>query len=246
MGQPVATLTLDELIPVLVQRSRHQISSRVYLANVHMLMEAEQNPRLQQALARADYLLPDGRPLCWWHRLVNRIPCPQIRGYDLVLAVLASAERHQLKVALYGGMSDTDLHKVCQNLLTLFPALPLVYAQVPPVAAEIVLPAADFQALHDSHADIILVGLGCPKQEIFIDQHCADLPALQLAVGAVFDFLSGRRKLPPRWASRLGLEWLFRWMQEPRRLAERYIRHNPKFLFRFLRAWFTGKYKQRA
>jgi len=242
MGQPVSTLPMPSLLSVLVSRARQQVASRVFLANVHMLMEAEHNLPLQRALAGADYLLPDGRPLCWWHRRVNQVSCEQIRGYDLVMALLAAAEQQQLKVALFGGLSAAELYKVQAQLQQQFPQLAIVFCKAPPVAAQVSLSLSDAQALRASNADIILVALGCPKQEIFIHQYSAQLPAIQLGIGAVFDFISGRRKMPPRWASSMGLEWLFRWMQEPSRLAERYIRHNPRFLFRFLRAWLTGKY----
>ncbi len=239
LGYPVTTLGLDSTIDVLVQRLQAGIRSRVFLANVHMLMEAEHSTALQQALLRADYLLPDGRPLCWWHRVVNSMSCRQIRGYDLVMALLDRAQQQGLKVALYGGYNQLELNLLLVVIERLFPQLSIVYSYAPPIAPVAHLSAEQQQLLAASHADILLVGLGCPKQELFIDQYSAQLPLLQIGVGAVFDFISGRRALPPRWAAACGLEWLFRWLQEPARLTKRYMRYNPLFIARFLKAWMS-------
>jgi len=107
------------------------------------------------------------------------------------------------------------------------------------------LPArADPQQLalmQQAQLDILLVALGCPKQEIWIDQYSDQLPPLQLGIGAVIDFLSGRRREAPRWVQLLALEWCYRWLQEPRRLAPRYLRHNPRFLINLGRAWWQRR-----
>lgn len=237
LGYPISTLGLDGIINVLLQRLQAGIRSRVFLANVHMLMEAEQSPALHQALIHADYLLPDGRPLCWWHRLVNKVSCRQVRGYDLVMALLQQAQQQALKVALYGGYNQLELTRLSDEIRRQFPQLNIVYSYAPPIAPVAQLSAEQQQLLGASQADILLVGLGCPKQELFIQQYSAQLPCVQIGVGAVFDFISGRRALPPRWAAACGLEWLFRWLQEPTRLTKRYIRYNPLFIARFLQAW---------
>jgi N-acetylglucosaminyldiphosphoundecaprenol N-acetyl-beta-D-mannosaminyltransferase len=204
-----------------------------------MLMEAQQSAGLHQALLDASLLLPDGRPLCWWQQMINGVACEQVRGYDLVMALLQTAQQQQLKVALYGGHSADDLSRLLQVLAGRFPSLNIVFAYAPPIAPAAVLDPQQQQLLAASQADILLVGLGCPKQELFIQQYSAQLPMVQIGVGAVFDFIAGRRALPPRWAATCGLEWLFRWLQEPRRLTQRYLRYNPLFVARFIKAWMS-------
>lgn len=239
LGYPVSTLGLDGVTNVLLQRLKAGIPSRVFLANVHMLMEAEHCAALHEALKQADYLLPDGRPLCWWHRVVNKVSCRQVRGYDLVMALLNLAQQQSLKIAFYGGYNQAELSRLLDAIAGLFPQLNIVYSYAPPIAPTASLSVEQQQLLAASRADILLVGLGCPKQELFIQQYSAKLPPIQIGVGAVFDFISGRRALPPRWAAACGLEWLFRWLQEPSRLTKRYVRYNPLFIARFLKAWMS-------
>jgi N-acetylglucosaminyldiphosphoundecaprenol N-acetyl-beta-D-mannosaminyltransferase len=94
--------------------------------------------------------------------------------------------------------------------------------------------------ISDSGAGMLFVGLGCPKQEHWIMEHRGRIPAVMLGVGAAFDFLAGTKPQAPRWMMRNGLEWVFRLASEPRRLAGRYLKHNPRFLALFLQQWLTG------
>jgi N-acetylglucosaminyldiphosphoundecaprenol N-acetyl-beta-D-mannosaminyltransferase len=87
---------------------------------------------------------------------------------------------------------------------------------------------------------MLFVGLGCPKQEYWIMQHRGRIPAVMLGIGAAFDFLAGSKRQAPRWMMRNGLEWMFRLASEPRRLAGRYLKHNPRFVALFLYQWMKG------
>jgi N-acetylglucosaminyldiphosphoundecaprenol N-acetyl-beta-D-mannosaminyltransferase len=93
----------------------------------------------------------------------------------------------------------------------------------------------------DSGAQLLFVGLGCPKQEHWIMEHRGRIPAVMLGVGAAFDFLGGSKRQAPRWMMRNGLEWVFRLASEPRRLAGRYLKHNPRFVALFLYQWMKGR-----
>jgi N-acetylglucosaminyldiphosphoundecaprenol N-acetyl-beta-D-mannosaminyltransferase len=87
---------------------------------------------------------------------------------------------------------------------------------------------------------LLFVGLGCPKQEHWIVEHLGRVYAVMFAVGAAFDLLAGNQRRAPRWMRRCGLEWVYRLASEPRRLAKRYLKHNPRFVFRFLRQLFAS------
>ena len=95
--------------------------------------------------------------------------------------------------------------------------------------------------INASGARFIFVGLGCPKQEEWMIEHRDRIPAVLLAVGAAFDFLAGTKPQAPRWMMRSGLEWVFRLACEPRRLAGRYFKHNPRFVALVLRQWMTTR-----
>ncbi|KKK54161.1 hypothetical protein LCGC14_3087540, partial [marine sediment metagenome] len=86
------------------------------------------------------------------------------------------------------------------------------------------------ERINRSGVRILFVGLGCPKQELWMADHAGRLGAVMLGVGAAFDFIAGRKKQAPTWMQRAGLEWLFRLWSEPRRLFRRYVYHNPRFV----------------
>jgi N-acetylglucosaminyldiphosphoundecaprenol N-acetyl-beta-D-mannosaminyltransferase len=94
--------------------------------------------------------------------------------------------------------------------------------------------AAAVERIAASGARLLFVGLGCPRQERWIVAHLGRVPAVMFAVGAAFDFIAGSKRRAPRWMSRSGLEWAYRLALEPRRLAGRYFKHNPRFAMRFL------------
>lgn len=113
-----------------------------------------------------------------------------------------------------------------------FPGLNIVYAFSPPFGE--MIREEDDQVIQDiakSGVRILFVGLGCPKQERWIAEHRDTVKAVMLGVGAAFDFHAGVKRQSPAWMQRLGLEWLFRLLQEPRRLGRRYLYHNPRFVF---------------
>src|SRR5207248_9185072 len=96
------------------------------------------------------------------------------------------------------------------------------------------------QRINASGAKLLFLGIGCPKQEIFAFDHRQSIHAVQLCVGAAFDFHAGAKRMAPRWMQKRGLEWLYRLLREPRRLWKRYLVTNTLFLFYFLREWLLG------
>jgi N-acetylglucosaminyldiphosphoundecaprenol N-acetyl-beta-D-mannosaminyltransferase len=99
------------------------------------------------------------------------------------------------------------------------------------------------EQINASKVDVLFVGIGCPKQEIWMAEHKEQLKCVMLGVGAAFDFIAGNKKHAPRWIQRIGLEWLFRFLSEPRRLWERYLKQNPRFIWHFTLQLLGRKYK---
>ncbi|MDW8343194.1 MAG: WecB/TagA/CpsF family glycosyltransferase [Verrucomicrobiae bacterium] len=204
-------------------------------ANVHVVMECYDNVTCQEAVNSADLITPDGMPLVWVLRKLGFPEQTRVYGPDLTLWVLAAAAKEGVPVGLYGGLPDTliTLQRVYSKR---FPALRIVYAYSPPfrpLSTE--EDRAVVRAISDSGCRILLVGLGCPKQELWIARHKGQVPAVMLAVGAAFDFHAGRIPQAPCWMQRLGLEWFFRLLVEPRRLWKRYLKHNPRFVWLVMR-----------
>lgn len=203
----------------------------VCVANVHMTMEAFDAPAFRRIVNGADLVTPDGMPLVWVLRLLGAAKQQRVYGPDLVLHVCASAEKEGVPVGLYGGTPDS-LARFVDFLRVRFPNLQIAARISPPFRS--LTPAEDeayTQQLVDSGARIILVGIGCPKQERWMAEHRERIPSVMIGVGAAFDFHSGRVAQAPKWMQRSGLEWLFRLLVEPRRLWKRYLIHNPRFLF---------------
>ena len=203
----------------------------VCVANVHMLMETRDSPEFRAVVNGADMVTSDGMPLVWLLRWRGSRGAERVYGPDLMLHVCAEAAARGIAVGLFGG-TDEVLVRVSETLLQRFPELKVVARIAPPFGP---LTAEQNEqhagALAASGARIVFVGLGCPKQEKWMAAMRGRLPAVLLGVGAAFNFHAGKVRQSPAWLQRAGLEWVFRFAMEPRRLWRRYLWHNPRFLW---------------
>jgi N-acetylglucosaminyldiphosphoundecaprenol N-acetyl-beta-D-mannosaminyltransferase len=210
-------------------------SRYVCAATVHMVMEGYDAPAYQATVNGADLVTPDGMPLVWALRRLGVTGQQRVYGPDLALAVCEAAAATGIPVGLYGG-TDEALAALQTVYRQRFPELQIAYAWSPPFRAlSAEEDAAAVDEINRSGARILLVGLGCPKQEQWMAAHRGRVRAVMLGVGAAFDFHSGRVRQAPRWMQGAGLEWLFRLVMEPRRLWRRYFKHNPRFVWLFWR-----------
>lgn len=206
-------------------------SRTVCLCNVHSAVTARDEPALANALASSDMILPDGAPIAWTLRRKGFPKQTRIAGPDLMLHICTAVEGTEIGVFLFGSSEET-LGKLEVQLRRQFPGLDIRGARSPkfgdwPEALE----DSYIEEINQSGAGIIFVGLGCPRQEIWMSRRKVDIQGVMLGVGAAFDFHAGTIKRAPEWAQRLGLEWLHRLLSEPRRLWKRYFVTNSKFLF---------------
>lgn len=202
----------------------------VCVANVHMTMEAYDDPAFQRVVNDADLVTPDGMPLVWTLRRLGVADASRVAGPDLLLHVCSAAAERGVAVAFHGG-SQEAIDGLVARLRAEMPTLRVPYAVSPPFRAP--SPdeeAATIDALVASGAGVLFVGLGCPKQERWMAAHRDALPLVQLGVGAAFDFHAGLVRRAPVALQRAGLEWAYRLVSEPRRLFARYARHNPRFV----------------
>ena len=205
-------------------------SQYVCAANVHMIMEAYDDPDFCRIINRSALVTPDGMPLVWAMRLMGFQNQERVYGPDLTLHVAQAAAKNSVPVGLYGGKPETVI-SLADNLQRSFPGLRIAYQFSPPFRP--LLPIEDERVvaeIADSGAQILFVGLGCPQQEKWMAEHHGRVKAVMLGVGAAFDFHAGVIAQAPGWMQNAGLEWLFRLANEPRRLWRRYLYHNPRFL----------------
>ena len=221
-------------------------SRYVCLSNVHMVMQGWDDPNFRQIINAADLITTDGVPLVWCLRALGLPSAVRVYGPDLTLHVCAAAAQQQLAIGLYGGTAQS-LKEFAALLQSRFPAIEIACSIAPPfrplTAAE---DLAYTKQLTKSGARILFVGIGCPKQEIWMSEHRGRLNMPMLGVGAAFDFHAGRVKQAPAWLQRIGLEWLFRLLVEPRRLWRRYAWHNPRFVLFFIEQLLWGRGRRRT
>lgn len=203
----------------------------ICFSTVHMIMESYANPEYGAKVNGADFIVPDGMPLVWMQKLQGEKNAQRVRANDLMIMLCEYAAKNDLKVGFYGGKQeviDAILNRAAKDL----PDLQITYAHSPPfrpLTAE--EDAKIIKEIKESGAQILFMGLGCPKQENWMAAHKSSSSAVMLGVGASFDFYAGNVKESPEWMGKLGLEWLFRLTQEPKRLWRRYLILNPRFLY---------------
>jgi N-acetylglucosaminyldiphosphoundecaprenol N-acetyl-beta-D-mannosaminyltransferase len=227
---PVAADSFETQVELILNWAQQRLSRVICVANVHMLMEAHSNPGFAQVLYGADMLTPDGMPLVWTMNLLSKRRHDRVCGMDLLRATCKQAEVRKIKVFFLGTEAST-LSKMRARLEKEFPNLAI--AGMDPLPFRALTPEEDqqvIQKINDSGANLLFVALGCPKQEIWMQQHRGKINAAMLGLGGVFPIYAGLKKHAPRWVQRSGLEWLYRLLQEPGRLWKRYSSTIPPFI----------------
>ncbi|WP_253861821.1 WecB/TagA/CpsF family glycosyltransferase [Mycobacterium asiaticum] len=181
-------------------------------------------------------LLADGMPIAWRGQLLTAKPWPRVTGADLLPAVLALAETGGHRVGFFGGSNHTH-QLLSEHLRQSYPALAVSGMWAPSSSDVESSSAALCSAIRAARTDILVVSLGKPRQEQWVDRHGHATGAqVFLPSGGAIDFLAGMTRRAPDWMQRSGLEWLYRLTHEPRRLARRYLMQGPIALLRAARA----------
>ena len=209
----------------------------VCAANVHMAMAAHDDVDFRGVVNGAALVVPDGQPMVWALRALGLRQGARVRmAPDLLLELFRACAARGLKLGLYGGTPET-LQALVTYLGGNFPGLEVAYAWSPPFRP---LTEAEDEAVVRQVAEagiqLLLVGIGCPKQEKWMAGHsgsAAALPCVMIGVGAAFDMLAGKTGDAPAWMRARGLEWVYRLSQEPGRLWRRYLIQNPRFVAHF-------------
>jgi exopolysaccharide biosynthesis WecB/TagA/CpsF family protein len=243
LGVLVDSTTYEEAAAAVIDAAHEGRPFALTALAVHGVMTGVQDKAHGARLNSFDLVTPDGQPVRWaLNSLHDAGLTDRVYGPTLTLKVLERAAAEGLPVYLYGS-TDATLDRLIPKLAGMFPALEIAGREASKFRA--VRPGEDgeiAQRIIDSGAKIVLVGLGCPRQEIFTYAMRPLLPMPQLAVGAAFDYHAGQLRKPPPWMQRAGLEWLWRLGLEPGRLWRRYLLLNPAYLAR-LGAQKTGLWK---
>lgn len=200
---------------------------------VHGVMTGVQDHAHGARLNAFDLVTPDGQPVRWALNLLHHAElADRVYGPELTLRVLAGCADEGLPVYLYGSTGPT-LDRLIPALTTRFPGLKIAGWEPSRFRPADAVDAVEIaQRIRGSGARLVLVGLGCPRQEVFTYAMRPLLDMPLLAVGAAFDYHAGQLRKPPAWMQRRGLEWLWRLGLEPRRLWRRYLLLNPNYAAR--------------
>jgi N-acetylglucosaminyldiphosphoundecaprenol N-acetyl-beta-D-mannosaminyltransferase len=238
LGVTVDAQTLDGAVDVIAGWISRGEPNYVCITGVHGVVESQDDDDLRRIHNDAGMVTTDGMPLVWLSR--RRVPdgtaVERVYGPDLMLATFARSETQGWRHFLYGSTPET-LGRLRAEMGARFPRALVVGALSPPFRA---LEPAEEQAVEaeiiGARPDIVWVGLSTPKQERWMAAHVGRVHApVLVGVGAAFDFHAGVKRQAPRWVRQAGLEWAYRMASEPRRLAGRYLRNNPRF------AWLVAK-----
>ena len=235
-GVRIDAFQIDGMVDRIVAWSESPRGRAVHLCNAYTLSLALRDDSLRDLLNRAEVNLSDGMPLVW---IARRLGLSHMRervyGPDLMAATIDRGRVHGLRHYLYGSTPEV-IALLETNLRERFPGVELVGVESGPFRP---LTEAEEHELAgriaDARADVVWVGLGTPRQDLFVDRFRDLVPATLVAIGAAFDFHAGTKRQAPRVVQRFGFEWLFRLITEPRRLWKRYLIGNGRFVWAVLR-----------
>ena len=237
-GINISVIDYEAAVSKVIQAAKDKQKLSVSALAVHGVMTGVQDDQHRHRLNRLDLVVPDGQPVRWALKWLHNENLPnRVYGPELMKRVCAAAETEGLSIFLYGSRKEV-IAALEDNLLAEFPNLKIAGST----------PSQFRQGNDDDSreamekvkltgADIVFVGLGCPRQEVFAYENAAQLSVPTLAVGAAFDFHAGLLSQAPGWMGNNGLEWLYRLIHEPKRLWRRYLYLNPLYLMTIFSQW---------
>lgn len=231
LNAPITALPFEGQMSLIVDWAAHKMGKFACVANVHMLMEAHRNPSFQSVLERADLVTPDGMPLVWMMRFQGFKAQDRVAGMEIFLSLCSLASEKSIRIGLLGATPEI-LHAMRDRLGVEFPELNV--ASVEPLPFRSLTEEEDaalVARINSKGVGIVFVALGCPKQECWMAEHKERINAVMIGIGGVFPVYAGLQKWAPKWCREAGLEWLYRLVQEPRRLWKRYATTIPPFIW---------------
>lgn len=233
-GVQVSSTHYDEVVDTVIRAARSGHRGMVDFMPAHLLTAVAGDADFRRRMDDFDIVAPDGQPVRWALNFFHKTGLKErVYGPETTRRLCGAAAEHGVPIYLYGG-TEQVLATLTGKLLEWFPTLKIAGAEAPPFRP--LTPEEDAAAvkrINDSGAKLVFIGIGSPKQEVFAHEHMHSIHAVQLCVGAAFDFHAGNKKMAPAWMQKRGLEWLFRLTQEPKRLWKRYLVANTTFVYLF-------------
>ena len=244
-GLSFLVASLPSVAKEVVAAGKNRERSLLFTANVDHIVLLSMDERFKKAYNEASFVTADGMPVVWLGRLLGIAFPERVAGSDLLLEVATLASEQDLTVFLLGGAQGIP-EKAADRLKALNPGLKIVGALSPSMGFE--KNEAENQSvikeIDRTNPDILLVGFGAPRQEIWLVEHRFRMRfGVAIGVGGTFDFLAGNVRRAPKWMQTMGLEWFFRLSMEPRRLWKRYLVRDLRFVILSLREILSSRKK---
>ncbi|MPZ67933.1 MAG: WecB/TagA/CpsF family glycosyltransferase [Actinobacteria bacterium] len=241
LGTSIAAVDPARAVAHVEGMVRSRSRGTIAFCTASTVLAARRDPDLRRALTNSSLVNPDGMPLVWLGRRAG-VELDRVYGPDFMLDLFA-ATGSSLRHYFYGGTPGV-VDALVEQLSERFPEIQIVGSHTPEfglTGRDVI--EADVARINAAAPDIVWIGLGHPKQELWMETHVAKLDASVLAgVGAAFDYLSGTKKEAPEWMKRSGLQWMHRLGSEPRRLWKRYLVGNSTFVALLVAEWVrTGR-----
>lgn len=235
-GIDYAIVDYESASDIIIENAERHNSFGVSALAVHGLVTSVKDKAVGVRVKKIDMVVPDGQPVRWALNSFYKLDMKdRVYGPTLTLHVLEKASQKKLNVYLYGS-TETTLAAFSGFIEQHYPGVML--CGIHPDRFRDATPAedaADIEKINKAEAHIVLVGRGCPRQEVWVADHLGKIHAAMLAVGAAFDFHARTVKQAPPWMQDHGLEWFYRLLKEPRRLGKRYVTTNGYFIYLFFK-----------
>lgn len=241
LGVNIAITNMQDTVKLIVEQIDELQGNFICLSNVHTTVMSQKDEEYRNIQNSAFLALPDGSPLSLVQRLRGYRMAEQVAGPDLMTELWKATENTEISHYFYGSTPET-IEALEKNLKKEYPGIKIAGMEAPPFRPLTEVEDAEAVArINQSGAAIVWVGLGAPKQEKWMYEHRGKVNALMLGVGAGFDFHAGTVKRAPAWMRKHYLEWLYRLIQDPKRLWKRYVQTNGKFLLISVKDAFVWK-----
>jgi N-acetylglucosaminyldiphosphoundecaprenol N-acetyl-beta-D-mannosaminyltransferase len=240
--------SFEEIAQQVVKLALRGSPALVVTPNADHVVRLETNGELREAYAKAALVTPDGMPVVWASRWLGTPVKERVAGSDLMPRLCEIAAKTGLKVFLLGG-AEGVADRAANNLVQSYPGLAVAGTLCPPPGFErdAARNAEIVRTIRESGADLVFVCLGSPKQDVWASKHLSQFDkGVFLGVGAAIDFCAGTMRRAPAWMQRAGLEWMYRVVQEPRRLIGRYTKDLYFFVLVLRELWRQGVREVRA
>lgn len=231
MGVDIVVTDMEKTLQTIEEKLDEWRGKYICVANVHTTVTAHKDKNYQAVQQGAAMALPDGGPLSQYSREQGYTEAQRVTGPDLMREVLKISPQKKWRHYFYGSTPET-LKILEQKIQERYPGTEIAGMYSPPFRP--LTPQEDAECverINASHPDFVWVGLGAPKQELWMAAHEDEVHALMIGVGAAFDYEAGNIKRAPMWMQRRNLEWLYRLMQDPKRLFKRYFTTNLSYLW---------------